>query len=84
MDPVSLQQAEYFQHPIGSGPFKVEEVQMGNYTILAPFEGYYGGVANYKIHLNPSAGDSDPNFVTNAKAGKLDYAYTKTLLTCRH
>ena len=79
VDPVSLQQAEYFQHPIGSGPFKVEEVQMGNYTILAPFEGYYDGVANYKIHLNPSAGDSDPNFVTNAKAGKLDYAYTKNI-----
>ncbi|MFW5632148.1 MAG: ABC transporter substrate-binding protein [Acetivibrio ethanolgignens] len=79
IDPVSLQQASYFQSPIGSGPFKVEEVQMGSYTILAPFENYYGGTASYKIHLNPSAGDSDPNFVTNVKAGQLDYAYTKNI-----
>lgn len=79
VDPVSLQQASYFQSPIGSGPFKVEEVQMGNYTILAPFDGYYGGTASFKIHLNPSAGDSDANFATNVKAGKLDYAYTKMI-----
>lgn len=79
VDPVSLQQASYFQSPIGSGPFKVEEVQMGNYTILAPYEGYYAGVPSFKIHLNPSAGDSDANFATNVKAGKLDYAYTKMI-----
>ncbi|MGN0349977.1 MAG: ABC transporter substrate-binding protein [Roseburia sp.] len=79
VDPISLQQAEYFQSPVGSGPFKIEEVQMGNYTILAPFENYYAGAPTFKIHLNPSAGDSDPNFVTNAKAGKLDYAYTKNI-----
>lgn len=79
VDPVSLQQAEYFQSPVGSGPFKVEEVQMGNYTILAPFEEYYGGAPSFNIHLNPSAGDSDPNFVTNVQAGKLDYGYTKNV-----
>ena len=78
-DPISLQQAKYFQSPIGSGPFMVDEVQMNNYTILKPFENYYGGAANFTIHLNPSAGDSDANFVTNAKAGKLDYAYTKNI-----
>lgn len=78
-DPANLQQASFFQNPIGSGPFMVEEVQMNNYTILKPFDNYYGGAASYKIHLNPSAGDSDPNFVTNAKAGKLDYAYTKNI-----
>ncbi len=78
-DPISLQQAKYFQSPIGSGPFMVGEVQMNNYTILKPFEGYYGGAPSFTIHLNPSAGDSDANFVTNAKAGKLDYAYTKNI-----
>ena len=55
------------------------EVQMNNYTTLKPFDKYYGGTANFTIHLNPSAGDSDANFVTNAKAGKLDYAYTKNI-----
>lgn len=78
-DPISLQQAKYFQSPVGSGPFMVDEVQMNNYTTLKPFDKYYGGTANFTIHLNPSAGDSDANFVTNAKAGKLDYAYTKNI-----
>lgn len=78
-DPISLQQASYFQKPIGSGPFMVDEVQMNNYTTLKPFDKYYGGTPSFTIHLNPSAGDSDANFVTNAKAGKLDYAYTKNI-----
>ncbi|MBM7686275.1 ABC transporter substrate-binding protein [Defluviitalea raffinosedens] len=82
-DPITLQQASFFQSPVGSGPFMIDEVQMNNYTILKPFENYYGGKAEFSIHLNPSAGDSDPNLVTNAKAGKLDYAYTKNIADVR-
>lgn len=78
-DATTMQQSSFFQSPVGSGPFKIEEVKMNNYTTLSPFDGYYDGVADYTIHLNPSAGDSDPNFVTNAKAGKLDYGYTKNI-----
>lgn len=79
VDPVTFQQSSFFQSPVGSGPFKVKEVQMNNYTILEGFDKYWNGTASYTIHLNPSAGDSDPNLVTNAKAGKLDYAYTKNI-----
>lgn len=79
VDPNQIQQASFFQNPVGSGPFKVKDVQMNNYTILTPFENYWDGVATYDMHLNPSAGDSDANFVTNAKAGQLDYAYTKNI-----
>lgn len=79
VDPLQVQQAPYFQSPIGCGPFKVEEVQMKNYTILAPFDKYYNGVADFKIQLLPSAGDSDANLVTRARAGQLDYGYTKMI-----
>lgn len=79
VDPLQAQQADYFQHPIGSGPFMVEEVQMKNYTILKPFEQYYNGVADFKIQLLPSAGDSDPNLTTRIKGGQLDYGYTKQI-----
>ena len=78
-DPVSLQQASYFQSPIGTGPFKIKEVQMGNYTILEPNADYYDKAPSFSLHLSPSAGDSDQNFVTNVKAGTLDYAYTKNV-----
>lgn len=77
IDPLQVQQAEYFQHPIGSGPFKVGEVSMNNYTTLVPFDQYYNGVADFTIQMLPSAGDSDPNLVTRAMAGNLDYGYTK-------
>ncbi len=79
VDPLQVQQAEYFQKPIGSGPFMVEEVQMKNYTVLAPFDKYYNGVPDFKIQLLPSPGDSDANFATRAKAGQLDYGYTKSI-----
>lgn len=79
VDPITLQQASFWQSPIGSGPFKVKEVQMNNYTILEGFDKYWNGTPTYTVHLNPSAGDSDKNLVTNAKAGKLDYAYTKNI-----
>lgn len=52
---------------------------MNDYTVLVPFDQYYDGVANFKIHLTPS-GESDSNFVNNAKAGLLDYGYTKMLM----
>ena len=79
VDPLQVQQAEYFQKPIGSGPFMVEEVQMKNYTVLAPFDKYYNGVPDFKIQLLPSPGDSDANFATRVKAGQLDYGYTKSI-----
>ena len=77
-DPAQFQQDQFWQAPIGSGPFKLGEVKMGEYTTLVPFEEYWGGVANYTIYLSVSAADSDPNLVTNAKAGRIDYAYTKS------
>lgn len=79
VDPLKFQQAEYFQKPIGSGPFKIKEVKMNDYTTLEPFEKYYNGVADYTIHLTPSPGDSDANLVNNAKSGLLDYGYTKNV-----
>lgn len=77
VDPLQVQQAAFFQHPIGSGPFKVDTVNMKNYTILKPFEKFYNGVADFDIQLLPSAGDSDPNLVTRVKSGNLDYGFTK-------
>lgn len=77
IDPLKLQQAPFFQKPVGSGPFYVGDVQMKNYTTLKPFDKYYNGVADFSIQLLPSAGDSDANLVTRVKSGQLDFGYTK-------
>ena len=79
VDPLKLQQASYFQKPIGSGPFYAADVQMKNFTTLKPFDKYYNGVAKFSIQLLPSAGDSDANLVTRVKSGQLDYGYTKNV-----
>lgn len=68
----------FWQHPIGSGPFKLESVVMGEYANFVPFEDYWDGVADFSVYCTASETDSDPSLVINAKAGKVDYAYTKT------
>lgn len=79
VDPLKFQQATYFQSPVGSGPFKVKEVKMNDYTTLEAFDKYHNGVADFAIHLTPSPGDSDTNLVNNVKSGLLDFGYTKSV-----
>lgn len=79
VDPAKFQQAEFWQKPIGSGPFMAKTVSMGNYATFVPFKEYHEGVAKIdEIQMYPS-GESDPNLVKNAAARQLDYAYTKSI-----
>jgi peptide/nickel transport system substrate-binding protein len=78
-DPLQFQQDNFWQHPIGSGPFKLDKVEMNDYTVMVPFEEYHDGVAKIdEIILYPS-GENDSNVIMNATAGKLDYGFTKNV-----
>jgi len=80
-DPTKAQQNAFWQKPVGTGPFMVDQVNMNDYCILAPFKAYWDktGSGNIeKIFMSPSA-DSDPNLVINAEAGMIDYAFTKVV-----
>lgn len=68
----------FWQNPIGTGPFKVSEVKLNEYTILERFDKYYrSGTGNIeKIYLYPSE-EGDPNLIANATAGMIDYAWSK-------
>ncbi|MDY0091085.1 MAG: ABC transporter substrate-binding protein [Candidatus Vecturithrix sp.] len=79
IDPLQFQQAPFWQKPIGSGPFKIKEVQMNDYTVMVPFEDYHGGVAKIEEMILYPSGENDANVVKNAAAGKLDYGYTKNV-----
>ena len=76
-DPVQAQRAAFWQAPVGSGPFRIEEVKMNNYSTFVRYEGYWDkGTGNIeRIQLYPS-GESDPNMVINAQAGLIDYYFT--------
>ncbi|GAA0179907.1 hypothetical protein SH2C18_26980 [Clostridium sediminicola] len=79
-DPIQSQQAQYWQSPVGTGPFKIDEVNMNDYATFVKYDGYWDeGTGNIeKIQLYPSA-DSDPNLVINAESGKVDYAFNKNV-----
>lgn len=79
-DPIQAQRAAYWQAPVGSGPFKVEEIKMNNYSTFARWEGYWDeGTGNIaRIQLYPS-GESDPNMVINAQSGLIDFSFTNKI-----
>ena len=69
----------FWQKPIGTGPFKVDTVKLGEYTILTRNEDYFvPGTGNIeKIYMYPSTDAGDENLITNAMADKIDYAFCK-------
>lgn len=77
-DFTQFQQDDFWQNPIGSGPFKLEEVRIGEYAYFVPFEGYWAGTPTFNVQSWASSAEADSNLVTNATGGQLDYAYTKT------
>lgn len=77
VDPLQIQQHEFWQMPIGSGPFMIEEARMNEFTTLVPFPDYHKGVAQIdQIIALPSA-DGDANLIRNAAAFRADFGYTK-------
>ncbi|ODT67670.1 MAG: hypothetical protein ABS75_23140 [Pelagibacterium sp. SCN 63-23] len=78
IDPLNLQQAPFWQKPIGSGPFKIDEVVMNDYTTLVPFEGYHKGTPKIEQIIARPSSDNDGNLLVNATAGKADFGYTKS------
>ncbi len=78
VDPNQLQQSDFWQMPVGSGPFKVTEVKMNDFAKLVPFDNYHGGKAGFDIIAYPSF-DGDGNLIKNAAAGKMDYGFTKNV-----
>ncbi len=77
VDPLKFTQSSFWQKPIGSGPFMVDEVEMNDFLVMVPFKDYHGGVAKIDQIVCYPTYDSDPNLVKNAAAGRVDYAFSK-------
>ncbi|MGX8701238.1 ABC transporter substrate-binding protein [Caproiciproducens sp.] len=78
-NPAALQQDPFWQKPIGSGPYKVDQVVMNNYATLKRWDGYYKtGTGNIETIYMFASGENDANLVKNAGAGKIDYAWSKS------
>ncbi|MDA8746821.1 ABC transporter substrate-binding protein [Litoreibacter sp.] len=79
VSPAEFQQHPFWQNPVGSGPFKIAEVQMNDFVRLVPFEAYHGGIAKIEEIVAFPSGENDGNVIQNAEAGRLDYGFTKSV-----
>lgn len=79
VDPTLVQQAEFWQKPVGSGPFKVEEAKFGDFSSFVPFDDYYEGKPKIEQIIAWASSDGDVNMVKNASANRIDFAVTKVV-----
>lgn len=79
VNPVEFQQHPFWQNPVGSGPYKIAEVQMNDFVRFVPFDGYHDGVANVDEIVAFPSGENDGNVITNAGTGRLDFGFTKSV-----
>lgn len=79
MNPDQFQQHPFWQNPVGSGPFKIAEIQMNDFVRFVPFEDYHGGVAQIEEIVAFPSGDNDANVLKNASAKRLDFGFTKSV-----
>jgi peptide/nickel transport system substrate-binding protein len=78
-DPTLVQQSEFWQKPIGSGPFMVEEAKFGDFASFVPFADYYEGKPKIDQIIAWASSDGDVNMTKNAAANRIDFAVTKVV-----
>ena len=79
VDPTLVQQAEFWQKPIGSGPFMVEEAKFDDFSSFVAFPDYYEGKPKIEQVIAWASADGDVNMVKNAAANRIDMAITKVV-----
>jgi len=76
--PEKLQQNKFWRSPIGSGPYKVKEVELGQYCILERWEDYRKtGEGNIDFVRMTASAETDGDLAVLAARGLLDYAWGK-------
>ncbi len=78
-DPKTIHQNEFWEHPIGVGPYKLAEVVWGNYAIFDRYEGYFGEKPQIERIKLQKLSDT----IVACKAGQLDYFNTNNIETIR-
>ena len=76
--PDKLQQNKFWKNPIGSGPYKVAEVKLGDYCVLERWTDYrLEGSGNIDFIRMAASGETDAELAVLAQLDKLDYAWGK-------
>lgn len=76
--PERLQQDDFWENPIGSGPYRVAETVMGTYCVLQRWEEYrLAGEGNIDRIYMAASQETDEDLVLWAQLDQLDYAWGK-------
>lgn len=83
INPLEFQQHPFWQKPVGTGPYRIEEVQMNDFVRYVPFEDYHGGIAKIPevVAFAGVGGSDNENVPVNAAGGRLDFGATRLLST---
>lgn len=77
--PERLQRDDFWEAPVGSGPFRVGETVFGEYCVLERWEEYRtAGEGNIQKIYMAASGETDENLVLWAQLDRLDYAWGKS------
>lgn len=77
--PEKLQQDRFWKNPIGSGPYKVAEVELGESCTLQRWDGYWKtGEGNIDLIHMVSSGETNGDLAVQAARGRIDYAWGKS------
>ena len=77
--PEKLQQHKFWKNPIGSGPYKVSQVELGKICTLERWEKYREtGDGNIRWIVMRASGETDGDLVALAQRDLLDYAWGKS------
>ena len=77
--PEKLQQNKFWKSPIGSGPYKVAEVEFGDHCTLERWDGYWKtGEGNIEKVYMTASGEVDGDLAVHAAMGRIDYAFGKS------
>lgn len=71
-DLLQLHNDDFWIAPVGSGMYRLEEFNPGNYVIYVPFEDYYGDKPTFDEVRMTAVGDN----ISAAKSGQVDYLAT--------
>lgn len=75
--PETLHIADFWEMPVGNGPFEVTEFIAGEYAILERFDDFYG--AKPKIEKIKCGNILEGDYITYSQAGEIDFFMTRSL-----
>ena len=79
-DPLEIEKDEFWQSPVGTGPFMVEEVSLNDFATFSRNADYFmEGTGNIETIQLVVGGETEGDLPLSAEAGNIDYAFGKSV-----